>query len=273
MAFFPRTSESLKSVPSVFRALKSGAGRPTFAEPIASRGIPAAYASRASEAKSVSFLNCPATRSAVQRTARSPSFFAASTTSDFSFSKPSDSTARIRTATSGSALASSASPSADALSPRIPSARAAIDRTNTSSSLSAALRDLRSAPLMISNSRATRSSQPLSKFSNFAGNFSARYFSRGERASWAQPPRAKRARRRPGRRSVRSIYPPNGRIPDRYTSLLLREEGLKGVDHPVAEGDAALLERLADFLEEARVERPGLRSRPLTFRGRDDAFL
>src|SRR4030095_14822443 len=107
-------------------------------------------------------------------------------TSDFLLRYPSDSTARMRTKYSLSALTNSASASAASLSPKMPSPRAAITRTNGSWSLSAILRALRSAALIISYSSATRSCQPLAKFSSLGGYSSFRYFSRGE-AGWAQP--------------------------------------------------------------------------------------
>jgi hypothetical protein len=57
-------------------------------------------------------------------TASVPSFFASSMTSSFILRSPSDSTALTRSMPSGSVLTSSASASAESLSPRMPSARA-----------------------------------------------------------------------------------------------------------------------------------------------------
>src|SRR5262245_52642470 len=107
-------------------------------------------------------------------------------TSGFNLRYPSDSIARMRTRYSLSDLASSASASAASLSPRMPSARAAMARTNGSSSLSADRRAFRSAALMMSYSSATRSCQPLAKFSSLGGYWSRRYCSRGE-FGWDQP--------------------------------------------------------------------------------------
>lgn len=80
------------------------------------------------------------------------SFFASSMTSGFILRSPSDSTALTRTMPSGSVWTSSASASAESLSPRMPSARAAMERTKGSRSLSPARRAPRSAELMMSNS-------------------------------------------------------------------------------------------------------------------------
>src|SRR4030095_8689545 len=83
--------------------------------------------------------------------------------------------------------ANAASAAAADLSPKTPRARAAMERTHAFSSWSAARRDLRSAALTISYSSATRSFQPLSKFSSFGGNSSLRYLSRGDSGACVQP--------------------------------------------------------------------------------------
>src|SRR5262245_48125708 len=115
------------------------------------------------------------------------SFLASSTVSPSIFKNPSASTARMRTVYCGSERANSARAAAADLSPRMPRARAAMARTKTSLSLSAACSDFRSAALMISYSSARRSFQPLSKFSSLGGNSSLRYFSSGDTGACVQP--------------------------------------------------------------------------------------
>src|SRR5207244_8020799 len=72
---------------------------------------------------------------------------------------------------------------AESLSPRTPSARAAMDRTKGSLSLSPARNASRVAELTTSNSARTRSSQPLLKFSFVGGCFKLRYLSSGDGVS------------------------------------------------------------------------------------------
>src|SRR5262245_5504109 len=120
----------------------------------------------------------------------------------------------------------------------MPRARAAMARTKGSASLSALRSALRSAALMISYSSATRSCQPLAKFSSLGGYSSLRYFSRGE-VGWAQPAcgRNKSPARAMTNRFIRyAPFPSDSRgklelpvvgylaFPARYSSWRSREE-------------------------------------------------
>src|SRR5262245_11672794 len=124
----------------------------------------------------------------------------------------------MRTGYSGSDLTSSARASAEALSPLMPSARAAMALTKEDLSFRARRSDFRSAESMIFCSSATRSFQPLSKFSSLGGNFRSRYFSRGDCAH-AVADRASR----PASTSKGGLSPGTGRFMVHPTSTAPRD--------------------------------------------------